>query len=128
MPCQGTDGKVQTKALAGVDLQGQLTVGALHNEQQAQQTKDKAWGFERSTIASVDLGDQLSIDGDRRPGQRHPHRGTDLIALASRAPQIGTITANGEKQTFPDTGAARDPGRRQDRARRRRRSTPAASR
>ena len=108
MPCQGTNGKVQSKPLAGVDLQGQLAVGAAHNEQRGTQTKQKAWGFERSTLASVDLGDQLSIDGI--VARANVTRTSAGVTRSIKGTQVGTITANGEKQTFPDTDAITIPG------------------
>lgn len=108
MPCQGTDGEMQKKTLAGSDVQDQLTAGAMHNEQRAQQTKKKAWGFERSTVTSIDLGGQLSVEGI--VAQANVKRHGKRVVRSIKGTQIGTVTANGQEQTFPDTGPMEIPG------------------
>jgi hypothetical protein len=108
MPCQGTGGEVKSKSLASADL-GPLVVKGLGNRQLGEQTRDKATGYERSSIASVDLGDgALVIEGivgkatvTRRPGK---------IIRSTEGTTIGSVTANGEPQRFPDTGVLEIPG------------------
>ncbi|MEP9363297.1 choice-of-anchor P family protein [Nocardioides sp. CN2-186] len=108
MPCKGTGGKVQQKTLAGASGQDQVTATGLHNEQRAEQTQKKAWGFERSTVASFKLGDQLSIKAI--VGQANVTRTAAGLNRSIKGTQVGTITANGQDQTFPDTDTITIPG------------------
>jgi hypothetical protein len=102
MPCQGTAGQVKQKAIAGVNLGGQLVVDGLASEQNGVQGKHRAQGYEKGTVASVNIGNQLVIKGivgqvnvDRREGHKI-HRNT-------QGTTIGSITANGQVVTFPAT-------------------------
>lgn len=109
MPCQGTDGKVLTKSLASAQGSTQLALTGLHNEQKAKQNDAKSWGFERSTVASLNLGGgQLEVTGI--VGQANVTRGGGKITRSIDGTQVGTVTANGQAQTFPDTGVIEIPG------------------
>ena len=87
MPCQGTYGPVHRQALAHLDLGGQLVVRGATASERASQTAARAHGYERGSIAHVDLGGgQLVIDGivgkatvtRTRDGVRRSARGTEL--------------------------------------------------
>ncbi|MBZ5737858.1 choice-of-anchor P family protein [Nocardioides mangrovi] len=109
MPCQGTDGKVVSKSAAGVDLGGQVVVGAAKNTQFGKQTARKATGYERSQIASVDLGGgALHIDGI--VAKAKVTRANGKLVRSSDGTTLGAITANGEPQQIPDTGVLEIPG------------------
>jgi hypothetical protein len=111
MPCQGTDGEVRKNATASTDLGDQLVVSGVEASGKANQTRTRAWGYEKGRIANVDLGNgQLVIDGI--VGRVHVTRkGAHLKKLVRHATaNIGTITFNGQTQTFPDTDVIDIPG------------------
>jgi hypothetical protein len=103
MPCQGTDGKVVTRSLVGTNLGGQVVVGAAKSQQMSDQTKRRAHGWERSSVASINLGDgALKITGI--VGQANVSRGGKhlrTITRSTRGTTIGAITVNGEAQELP---------------------------
>ena len=110
MPCQGTDGKEQVKELAGVDLGGQVVVEGLRSAQKGTQFAKKSVAMERGSIASLNLGGgQLVIDAVA--GQANVTRtARGKVTSSAKGTTIGTITANGEPQEFPDTGPLEIPG------------------
>lgn len=109
MPCQGTGGKVATKSAAALDLGGQIVVGAAKNSQMAKQSATKAWGYERSEVASVELGGgALKIDGI--VGKAAVTRTGRHVARSTKGTTLGAITVNGEAQQMPDTGVLEIPG------------------
>jgi hypothetical protein len=109
MPCQGTGGAVQDKALAGVDLGGQIEVGAVTSAQMARQQGDQARGWERGQVASISLGDgQLVIEGI--VGQANVRKDGGRPTYDARGTTLGSVTFDGEPQTFPDTGVLEVPG------------------
>jgi hypothetical protein len=111
MPCQGTAGTVRTRSLASINLGGQAIVGAATDDHRAQATKRRAWGYERSKVASLQLGSQLRIEGV--VGQVNVSRsGTKLKKLkrSIAGTSVGRIYVNGQRQEFPDTGVLEIPG------------------
>ena len=110
MPCQGTHGEVQEKSVASVNLGDNVVVGAVGSAQMADQTRRSATAWEQGSVAHIDLGNgALVIDGlvgraslVKKDGQR--------VKLSSKGTTVGTITANGEPQAFPDTGVLEIPG------------------
>jgi hypothetical protein len=109
MPCQGTGGEVRSKSLASVNLADQVVVGAVSSSERAWQTKRKAVAWTQGDAASIDLGDgALHIDGivgrvKMTKVGRHVHYST-------AGTTVGQVIANGEPQTFPDTGVLEIPG------------------
>ncbi|WP_028643945.1 choice-of-anchor P family protein [Nocardioides sp. URHA0020] len=110
--CVGTRGKVQTSSLAGINLGDQVVVHAAKNEQMGNQTSRHAWGFERSKVASVNIGDgQLRIEGivgQANVSRRGPKLRTFKRSTAGTS--TGKIYVNGKLQQFPDTGVLQIPG------------------
>lgn len=111
MPCQGTHGDLRDNSTATLDLGNGLVLSGVEASGMADQTSQRAWGHEQGRIAKVDLGNgQLVIDGivGRVDVTR---KGADLQTLVRHATtNIGTITANGQEQTFPDSGVIEIPG------------------
>jgi hypothetical protein len=109
MPCQGTGGEVRSKSLASVDLADQVVVGAVSSSERAWQTKRKAVAWTQGDAASIDLGGgALHVDGivgrvKMTKVGRHVHYST-------AGTTVGQVIANGEPQTFPDTGVLEIPG------------------
>lgn len=103
MPCQGTDGKVQTNPLAELDLGGQVVVGGANTEQWSDQTNRKAWGYEKSSVAELDLaGGQLVIQGV--VGKANVTRRGNKVQRNVRGTTVGSITADGTPHAIPDPG------------------------
>lgn len=110
MPCQGTDGKEQVKELAGVDLGGQVVVEGLRSAQTGTQLAKKSVAMERGSIASLNLGGGALVI-DAVAGQANVTRtAAGKTTSSAKGTTIGTITANGEPQEFPDTGPLEIPG------------------
>ncbi|VXC27978.1 choice-of-anchor P family protein [Nocardioides sp. AX2bis] len=102
MPCVGTKGKLEERALAGVDLGGQVDVGALEVAQRSNNRAKSASGFERANVADISLADgALQIDGifskaqAKRVGGKVTKKATSGVAR---------IIANGEAQELPSPG------------------------
>jgi hypothetical protein len=111
MPCAGTAGEVQTRALAGLDLGGQVVAGVAKSEQRSDQNGRKAWGFERSSVASIAVSDQLRIEGI--VGQVNVARRGDRLRTLTRSTKgttVGRIYVNGQPQEIPDLGVLEIPG------------------
>lgn len=109
MPCVGTGGKLQTKALADLDIGGQLVASGLSSAQKSNQAGGKAHGFERAKIAKIDLGGgQLIVNAI--VGKASVTRTADGWTRTAKGTQLGSITANGQAQTFPPTGVLEIPG------------------
>jgi hypothetical protein len=109
MPCQGTYGTTRRKAIARLDLGGQVVVRGLASQQQASQDSRGAHGYEKGEIARVNLGHgKLVVAGV--VGRVHVARSATGLVRSARGTQVGTITANGQVQTFPRTGVLEIPG------------------
>lgn len=103
MPCQGTDGDVKTNNLATVDLGGQVVVSGANTSESADQTQRKAWGWEKSSVAELNLGaGQLVISGV--VGKVNVAREGSTVTRDIKGTTVGSITANGEPQEIPDPG------------------------
>jgi hypothetical protein len=104
MPCQGTKGEVKTKSVAGVDLAGQIVVGAIENKQMGRQSPTKTTGFEQSIIAGITLG-PLTINAIKaRANVTKLADGT--ITSDANGTTIGEIVVNGDATPIPDPGQA----------------------
>lgn len=109
MPCQGTDGKLQTKKIAHADLGGQVVVEGLASAQRAKQFPGKSVAMERGSIASLNLGGgQLVVDAV--VGQANVTKQDGKVTSDTKGTTLGTITANGQPQSFPDTDVLEIPG------------------
>lgn len=105
MPCQGTDGQVKENNLAELNLADQIVVSAANTSEKADQTNSRAWGWEKSSVAELNLGGgQLVISGV--VGKVHVKRIGGTVKRNVRGTTIGSITANGEPQAIPDPGQA----------------------
>jgi hypothetical protein len=105
MDCQGTGGETEVRDTAGLNLGDQIVVGAVEARQSAEQTMRRASGFEESRVAEINIGDgALVVKGI--VGRVNVKRSGENLAKLVRnikGTTIGSITANGEPQTFPDT-------------------------
>lgn len=101
MPCQGTDGKLQTKELAGVDLGGQIVVDGLTSSQKGTQLAKKSVAMERGSIASLNLGGGALVV-DAVAGQANVTRtAAGKVTSSAKGTTVGSITVNGEPQEIP---------------------------
>ena len=109
IPCQGSQGILREKALAGINLDGGLVVNGLRSAYVGDQTDRAAFGRTIGEVASVNLGGgQLVVDAIR--GVARVKRTAHGVKRSIRGSSVGTITANGQPQTFPDTGVLEIPG------------------
>lgn len=109
MPCQGTNGKVQTTKTAGVDLGGNLEISGLQSKQMGKQLAGRSVAFERGSIAGVDLGDgALVIDGLVARAQVVRRGGK--VTTSTKGTTLGRITVDGKPFELPDTGVVEIPG------------------
>jgi len=112
MKCAGTGGVTRTKSLAGLDLGGQVVLGAAKSQDRAQQNGRRAWGFETSRVASLSLGGgALRIEGVvGRVNVSRSGEGLRTLKSNTNVTSLGKIFVNGEEQELPDTGVIEIPG------------------
>lgn len=110
MHCQGTDGKVESKTNAGTSLGGQIVVSAPSSSQWARRFPRRSTEWEKGEVARLNLGGgQLVVDavvGTATVTRTAAGR----LRRSADGTTVGSITANGEPQTFPDTGVLEIPG------------------
>jgi hypothetical protein len=110
MPCQGTDGKTQEKDLASLDLGGQVVASGLSSAQRAKAFPRKSVAMERGSVAGLNLGGGQLVVG-AVVGQANVTRTAGgKVTSDTEGTSLGTITANGQPQTFPDTDTIEIPG------------------
>jgi hypothetical protein len=112
MPCQGTGGTPRTKSIASSDLGGQIVVSGVNTKQNASATMRKATGFEQGSVAELNIGGgQLVVKGIvGRANVTRKGAGLNTLVRNIKGSTVGSITAGGQKQTFPATGALEIPG------------------
>lgn len=109
MPCQGSGGEVWKKEASDSDLDGNAVATGLKTALMAKAFPAKSVGYERGAVAHFALGGgQLDIDGII--GKANVVRDGNKVTRSISGSKIGTITANGEEQEFPDTGVLEIPG------------------
>ena len=110
MPCRGTKGIVQVKEAAGVNLGGQLVVGAVRSRQMGRQNARVSTGFEEASVAHVNLGDgQLEINAIQgRVTVTRARGGKPKVDFSGTT--VGEIIADGEPQQLPESGVLEIPG------------------
>jgi len=108
MPCEGTNGEVLERPIAGINIEGALVVGAVTTRERGQQTDTGGRGFEEAKIASVNLGDQIQIDGITARANVI-RKGRKVIRNVDGTSTLA-ITVNGQAQTMPPIGVLEIPG------------------
>lgn len=109
MPCIGTEGRLKTKSLASLTLDGKLVVQGLSSSEKGSQGGGTAQGFERAKIAGINLGGgQLVVNAI--VGQANVTRTANGWVRTAKGTRLGSITANGQTQTFPPSGVIEIPG------------------
>lgn len=104
MPCQGTNGKVIRRDVARVNPNG-LVIKGLSAEQSADQTRLRAFGYERGRVARLRLGDAstgLVVRGIVGRANVRFVRGQGITKNVKGTGILG-VTFNGETRNFgPD--------------------------
>jgi hypothetical protein len=109
MPCQGTGGVTRHRALAALDLGGQVVVKGAASSQRGTQRDGAASGVELGRVARLSLGGgRLVVTGI--VGKAHVRRTPDGVERSTRGTELGTVTAGGQPQTFPPSGVLEIPG------------------
>lgn len=105
MPCQGTHGQERTKSIAHVALGPNIDVRGLSSRQMGDQTRSKAFGFERGRVNAVEI---LTQDGDNLlikniVGNASVVRTSGDLIRTITGTDMGAIIANGQAMTFPES-------------------------
>ena len=109
MPCQGTRGEVRTKSTTRSDLGNNVVANNIATRELGAQLATAAKGYERASIASVDIGGQdVVVRGI--VGQANVTRSHGDVVRNAAGTTIGEVTVNGETRKFPDTGVLEIPG------------------
>lgn len=108
MPCTGTGGELDRTNLVDVDLGGQIDVGVARAEQRTRTSRGIASGFERGSVANLNLGDGALVVNGIVGKATVTRDGTKLVRQATGG--VGSITVDGERTSFPDTGILEVPG------------------
>lgn len=109
MPCQGTYGKTKRHATEASNLGGQVVVSNVSSAVNGSQTAQSAQGTTQARVARLSLGGgQVLLNGI--VAKAHVRRSADGVTKSSRGTQLGTLTVNGQEQTFPKTGVLEVPG------------------
>jgi hypothetical protein len=109
MPCQGTYGKAIDKRLATLDLGGQLLTSDASTRSRAVQGAHRAHGVERAYLGHLDLGGGQLVIHDI-VAKASVTRTAHGVVRSAKGTSLGSITANGRKQTIPKTGVLEIPG------------------
>lgn len=110
IPCQGTRGKVRERHIAYVNLGDNIVVGAVSAFAMGKQNTSEATGFMQGRVASIDLGDGQLVVTAIQGRVNVTLDDTHGLVTDIKGTQIGSITANGSPQEFPDTGVLEIPG------------------
>jgi hypothetical protein len=109
MPCQGSQGVLRSKSLASLLLDGGLGVQGLNSAYVGDQTQRAAFGKTVGEVASINLGGgQLVVNAIK--GVAHVKRTSHGVTRNVRGSSIGSITVNGDPQTFPPSDVIEVPG------------------
>lgn len=110
MPCQGTDGKVQSSSAADVKLPGVLDIGAARSSQAATQNRRRAVGYEESSVARLNLGNgALVVDAIKGRVNVSRVKGKKPTVNFNGS-TVGGITVDGEAYTLPELDGLEIPG------------------
>lgn len=108
MPCQGTYGKLKQKSLANGSLSDQLLFHNANSSVRGSQGSDSAHGMSRASVGRTALGDQVVVGGV--VGKVSVSRQGNKVTTSTKGTQLGTVTVNGQQQTFPKSGVLEIPG------------------
>lgn len=102
MGCVGTHGKTRTRSLASLDLGGGVVAQGMRDSEAADQTRDRAWGWERNEVASLSLGGGQLVVRNVVARARAVRKGPGLATLKRSArSRIGALVVNGTAQEPP---------------------------
>ncbi len=108
MPCVGTRGEREDRSLVGLDIGGQIEVGAANVAHRSTNGRRAARGWERASVAEVSLGGgQLVIEAVQA---RAAVERTGRKVLKKPTSSVGRVTFEGEPQEFPADGPMEIPG------------------
>ncbi|QVT81831.1 hypothetical protein ENKNEFLB_04249 [Nocardioides aquaticus] len=108
MPCTGTRGELQQTNLVDLDLAGLVVAKAARAEQRTQTRRGVSSGFERGSVARLNLGDGALVVTGIVGKASVTRKGATVVRKATGG--VGSITVNGETATFPRTGVLEVPG------------------
>lgn len=110
MPCQGTDGELQTKSIVGSEIPSLMDAGVLEIRQKSDQTKEKAWGFEVAEVADVSLFDGRVIIKAIKGRANVTRLANGNLSRNAKGTQIGELIIDGESHELPFDETIEVPG------------------
>lgn len=108
MPCQGTRGDTRSKSTTRSDLGNNVVADNIATRELGAQTAAAANGYERASIASVDIGDSVVVRGIA--AQANVQRSWGKVTRNAKGTTVGQVTVNGETREFPDSDVLEIPG------------------
>ncbi|WP_125037318.1 choice-of-anchor P family protein [Nocardioides sp. LS1] len=108
MPCQGTGGDLRRKSIAHSTPRSDIEIRNAASRESGTQNASTASGFEQGSISRIAIGGDLLVKAI--VGRVNVKRVGDKVIRSIDGTSIGTIIANGEPQTFPDTDVLEIPG------------------
>lgn len=108
MPCVGTGGQLVEADAADVDLGEQVLVDGASARQKGEQDARRATGMESSSVAELNVGDQLVVEAIRSRVEVTRLASGKLSRRATAS--LGSITLGGEPQSLDELGELEIPG------------------
>jgi hypothetical protein len=109
MPCQGTAGAVQSRAIARVHVGGQTNAKTLTTSQRAAVKGGTADAYERAAVATANVTNTLHVKGVVAKAHVTMTK-TGQYTRDSRGTATGTIVYKGRQMSIPASGVLRIPG------------------
>jgi hypothetical protein len=109
MPCSGTDGKVRSKSIVGVNPAPGLELRNLTSRQRGTQGATKASGTEFGRVGVAEIND-ADILIKNIVGQVNVVTGAESSRRNTNGTDVGTVMIQGQEQTFPDSDVIEVPG------------------
>ena len=110
MPCQGTRGDERAKSTTRSDLGNNVVANNIATRELGAQLATAAKGYERASIASVDIGGDKNVVIRGIVAQANVTRSHGDVVRNAAGTTIGEVTVNGETRKFPDTDVLEIPG------------------
>ncbi|WP_244930403.1 choice-of-anchor P family protein [Nocardioides sp. W7] len=110
MPCQGTDGQVKHSSALDLTIPGLLDVGTARSSQMGEQRRRRAFGFEESSVAGINLGNgALVVDAIKARVNVSRVKGKPA-AVDFKGSTLAGITVDGETYSLPELDGLEIPG------------------
>lgn len=110
MPCQGTDGKVEHSSALDLTIPGILDVGAARSSQLGEQRRRRAFGYEESSVASINLGNGALVVDAIKARVNVSRVKNRKAKVDFNGTTVAGITVNGQTYSLPQLDGLEIPG------------------